>query len=132
MDLNRDGDRLDSLVQGKVVKYVVATVGGVASIESVEDLSGDLLLAVDPSTGRFNGRVDSNSSDVADSDGVFRGDWLFRYLDATNPPQTVVSPLSGALTTGIQICAWHGALDPSGKSFMLRRNRETVRFRNPQ
>ncbi len=106
MDINKDGDRLDTFVWGKVVRYVI-TAGG--AYESSEDISDRVLL-------RFEG-------------GMF-------YSSMTGTERLLAffpSTAADAITaSGVLINVWHGAFDQSGKDFSTRSGAEGIRFRNRQ
>src|SRR2546425_12223709 len=75
-DIDKDGTRLQTFVRGKIKKYVL-TAPPNRIVESTETLDDNVILRVDP-TGQFNGRVDPDTvSNPPDTDGVYRGDWLF-------------------------------------------------------
>lgn len=136
VDANKNGTQNDTYVSGKIMKYVlipdVAAPGG-QRIESSETLDDQVILGVDAS-GQFNGKIDPltgpGSPNPNDSDGVYRGNWLFRYVDAAG--NTVLGPFPGTQGIGVLVTTWHGNFDENRKGFLLRRDRETVRFRNPQ
>jgi hypothetical protein len=120
LDVNRDGDRNDTFVRGKIVQYVLNAAG---SVERRSVVSDQAMLAV-ASSGRFNGDFDGSAATPADRD------WLFRYVDAGGT--TISSPTPGANAAGIRVTAHHGTWDDTGKNFMIRRATEMIYFRNDQ
>ncbi|HXG60277.1 MAG TPA: hypothetical protein VNO22_02780 [Planctomycetota bacterium] len=120
LDVNRDGDRNDTFVRGKIVQYVLAATG---LVERRSVLSDQAMLAV-ASSGRFNGDFDGSAATPADRD------WLFRYVDASGA--TITSATPGTNSAGIRVTVHHGTWDDTGKNFMVRRATEMIYFRNDQ
>jgi hypothetical protein len=140
-DANKNGNRNDTYVRGKIKKYVLWSAAKGQKVESFETLDDYVMLAVDPLTGQFNGRIDpiTGPANPSDSDGVYRGDWLFRYVNQAGDtdwlsPFPVTSKNNPNLspTIGIQVTVSHGDWDENRKGFLIWRDRETIRFRNPQ
>jgi hypothetical protein len=135
VDANQNGKLTDTFVQGKIKKYVIGPTPGnlaVLTILGSETFADNVILGVD-ANGNFDGTIDPKAGtavDPADGDGVYRGDWLFRYVD--NNGNTVLGNWPGQLTVGIAVTVWHGSRDESGKGFILRSCKETIRFRNTQ
>jgi prepilin-type N-terminal cleavage/methylation domain-containing protein len=140
-DANKNGNQNDVFVRGKIKKYVLFSPALGQKIESVETLDDYVILGVDPATGQFNGRIDpiTGAANPNDPDGVYRGDWLFRYLnqaggtDFLSPfPVSSISNPTLPPTIGVQVTVWHGDWDENKKGFLIWKNRETIRYRNPQ
>lgn len=120
LDVNRDGDRNDTFVRGKIIQYVRTSAG---VVESRSILSDQVMLAV-ASSGRFNGDFDGSAATPAERD------WLFRYVDRNGA--SVLSSTPGTTGVAIQATVHHGTWDDTGKNFMVRRAAEMIYFRNGQ
>ena len=118
IDINKDGDLLDTFVRGKIMQYVMADD---LSLESENVFADNVVLGV-ASSGVFNGDVDGKTSTT---------DLLFYWVDGTGAVQVGQSPID---TTGrsVAISIWLGGYTDDGKSFHLRRSSEVIRLKNPQ
>jgi hypothetical protein len=113
IDIDGNGSRADAFVQGRIMKYVINSLG--LPIER-EQLDGDVILKVSGSgAGQFTGDVAGDGKPV----------YLFSYLDGTGAPTSTF-----ANAVSLQINAWHGRPDDTGKGFILRNNKMVVHFRN--
>jgi hypothetical protein len=147
LDMNRDGDKLDVFVKGKIWKYVMQPVLPLAAtpvlqtytVHSYVMVSDNVFLPV--VGGVFRGDMEPAvtgaviGSTVNLTDGK---DWLFRYLRAepSDPPTTygylddsATLAFPGPNTVCLGITIWHGALDDTGKFFTLRKTWERAPFR---
>lgn len=137
-DLNNDGDRTDTFVRGKMVKYIVAPSGSYvanahaplqlngtvlpSNLLSLETLSDNVVLRVNsPAAGDFSADLETHGP--ATNSGV-----IFGFADP------VTGVLNRTITTspnaaGIQITIWHGDYDDTGKRFILRKNSALIHFR---
>ncbi|HLF92659.1 MAG TPA: hypothetical protein VJB14_04305 [Planctomycetota bacterium] len=138
MDVNKDGDRTDTFVRGKVRKYVFApfdganpvyTANGNQCLLGKEILSDQVILRVNPSaTGRFNWNVDSDASSPAS-----QLDPLFLFVDQDGPDGVVITNANVVSQgKGMAVTIWHGNYEDDRKGFAIRKNSVTVRFRNTQ
>jgi len=117
-DLNKDRDRLDTFVRGRIRLYVVDAAGsGILSRGSL----GDCLVLAVTGANRFNGDMDGNASTP---------DLLFRYVDKNDA--AVLGPTPGSGSVAVVVTAWHGNWDDLKKGFLVRRNTEKINFRNAQ
>lgn len=142
MDLNQDGDRSDTFVSGKIMKYVLApaasplgtahaafAIFGVTQSKlllSREALSDDVLLRIaSPAAGNFLSDFEGQASSPA---SALEG--LFRFVDATGSPDgTPVDNSNIALDgRGVLIVVVHGKPDSTGKGYLVRKNSLLVRF----
>jgi prepilin-type N-terminal cleavage/methylation domain-containing protein len=129
IDINRDGDKTDVFVKGRIWKYVMAPWAGAPIVLHSEVLSDNVILAVAPD-GTFRGDVDGVDSQVS----LMRKDTLFRYLTEVPSPNGTTDvaqtqPFPGNLTACMGVTIWHGQLDDSGKLFFLRKSWERISFR---
>ncbi|HLY08033.1 MAG TPA: prepilin-type N-terminal cleavage/methylation domain-containing protein [Planctomycetota bacterium] len=115
MDVNGNGNRTDTFVSGRLMKYVVdITSGAVVGRERLDD---QVILAVNgPGAGAFQGDVDGDTIP----------DYLFCF---TNAAGTAIPALTAQTGSGLLINLWHGCLDQDGKRFLLRNNRQLIHFR---
>lgn len=138
LDLNGDGDRTDSFIRGKVVKYVVAPLGsyvgtahtaivlnGTAlppNLLSREVLSDNVVLRANSgSAGDFNADLEGHGTPT--NSGL-----IFGFLDpATGQLNRTIT--SSPAASGIQIQIWHGDFDDTGKNFFFRKNSALIHFR---
>lgn len=120
LDINRDGDLLDSFLKGKLRRYVVDAAGAMACVEKLSD---DVILEV--------AQTGSTTFPYSMEDPATRiREPLLRFVDASG----ALVPGSNPGTTGraLVLTVWHGSLDESGKEFPLRKSSELLRFRNVQ
>ena len=127
-DLNRDGDRNDRYVRGRLKRYHVAPDGHpilanptplVSPILGTESMNDDMVLAV-AADGRFNAPLDNDG----------RPNGVFRCVDENGAD---VPPISlAAAGRAIEVTAWHGAFDDPRKNFMVRKGRSEAKWRNSQ
>lgn len=146
LDVNGDGDRSDTFVRGKIVKYVIAPTGSAAGsghagfpvngvpqsplLLSREVLSdGVLLRANSAAAGDFLCDLDGHASSPASALEA-----LFRFVDSSGSPDGSVVDNSNVAVSGqgLLITVAHGNPDSSGKGFIVRKNSLLLRFRSPQ
>jgi hypothetical protein len=146
-DLNKDGDKTDVFVKGKIWKYVFApgpgwptiTTAWAAKAMNVKDaltterISDDVVLAVDPTTKTYEADWDAPTTDP-----VPGKDWLFRYLASEqNPPSTYgrtdttcLTNFPGPNSVAMMVVIWHATEDDSGKgTYNFRKAWERIPFR---
>jgi prepilin-type N-terminal cleavage/methylation domain-containing protein len=136
MDINKNGNKTDVFVKGKIWKYVLKAPLGTPVVYSTERLSDDVILAVLPD-GTFMGEVDGPTP-AGQPAGK---DWLFRYLLAEPIPPTTYGNTDlfmgtaatlfhwGSTDVGLGMTIWHGIVDEKGKGFILHKSWERVPFR---
>lgn len=143
LDINRDGDRSDTFVRGRIVKYIAARAGSVQAtahtgLVSTKAGTSSLLLSEETLSDHVVLRVASNAAGHfnGDMDTTANSGLLFGYADKTGAYNAALNTGNLADTTnggaGLLITVWHGALDDSGKAFILRKNQALIRFRAPQ
>ncbi len=124
IDINRDGDLLDTFVRGRVMQYILDASQAVVT-KAV--FSNDVMLAV---TGgnQFNGDFDGLTSTLADQD------FLFRWVDKDGATYISDWPNSAVDNGGraVVVSVWHGTYSDDGKMFYVRRTSEAIRFQNAQ
>lgn len=129
IDINRDGDKNDVFIKGKIWLYVMAPLVSGVVVKHKQVVSDNVILAVAPD-GSYRGDVDGIDSQATQ----MRKDTLFRYLTSTPSTwgQTDVATTTaypGNTTAAMGVTIWHGLLDESGKLFHLRKTWERVSFR---
>lgn len=127
LDMNSDGDKTDTFVRGKIWKYVIRDEDGdgTATVKTFSAIGKNVLLAVNASnTALWNGDMNilGATSGVADP--------LFVCRDVSN--NAVLNTSLASAGKSLEINCHTGNWDRLGKKFILRANRETVRFQNPQ
>ena len=138
MDINKDGDRNDTIVRGRIRKYIVVpfdpanpvfTANGSNCLLGTETLDDYVMLRVNPSAGnQFNWNVDSELAAPPS-----QLDPLFLFVDENGPDGTLISNANvDTLGKGVAVTPWHGTYDQNGKGFLMRKDAVTVRFRNIQ
>lgn len=116
LDVNQDGDRNDTFVLGRIMKYIVdEATGAVVGRERIDD--NVVFLVTGTGAGQFNGDIDG--------DGTV--DLLFCFTNSTGVADTT---LTGATAAGIQVNVWHGSMDDTGKLFILRNNKQLIHLRS--
>jgi hypothetical protein len=161
IDLNGDGDRTDTYVRGKIVKYIVAPFGSPAgAAHSAFSLNGkvmsnlllsrevisDMVMMRVRTEGPINDKCDILFTDFDKHDlnvtNQTERDMIFRFVGATgtveDPIYSAGSPLTElqpALSTnarGILISVIHGDFDGTPKGFVVRKNRQLIRTKTNQ
>lgn len=137
-DINKDGDKADTFVRGKIKKYVFAPMdaanpvyiaNGSACLLGTETLSDQVILRVNPSApGKFNWNVDGDASTPASA-----LDPLFLFVDQDGPNGVAITNANlAAQGKGVAVTIWHGNYDDDHKTLAIRKNSTTIRFRNTQ
>jgi hypothetical protein len=124
-DIDQNGVQTDTFVRGRLRQYVVAPaghpLGGPAgTILGISTLSDNVVLKVQGGN-QFN----------ADMDASPGSGMLFRFVDKTGAI-AMSGSLPGPAATSIIMTVWHGNFDDRGRAFWVRKNSETVGFRNSQ
>jgi hypothetical protein len=125
-DVNRDGDRTDLYVRGKLRRYYVAPDGHpilgfplASSVLGVETMSDNMVLAV-AADGRFNGQMDQDP----------RPDGFIRCVDENGADVLPINLVT--LGRAIEVTSWHGAFDDLRSTFMVRKGMAEAKWRNRQ
>jgi len=142
LDLNNDGDRTDTFVSGKIVRYIFAPSGSAVGtghpaiklngitqsplLLSREVLSDEVLLRVNSTAAGdflcdFDGHATTPTSAI---------DALFRFVDSSGSADGAVVDSSNVavLGKGILIGVIHAKPDTTGKGYFVRKNSLLVRF----
>jgi hypothetical protein len=124
-DIDQNGSQTDTFVRGKLRQYFVAPaghpLGGPAgAILAVSTLSDNVVLKVQGGN-QFNADMDANPG----------SGMLFRFVDKTGAI-AMAGSFPGPTATSIIMTIWHGNFDDRGRAFWVRKNSETVGFRNLQ
>jgi hypothetical protein len=116
MDLNKNGNRTDTFVRGKIMKYLwdKAAVALVAS-ERLDDMV--LLRVTSNAAGAFAGDVDGDGTP----------DPLFTFLTEAGVAITDNASIDSAAR--VQINLWHAIEDENGKSYITRNNKLVIHLR---
>jgi len=117
LDVNGNGNRNDTFVSGRLMKYVVNLAATPMVVLGHERLDDQVLLRVTGSgAGAFTG-------DIMDGEPAA---WLFVFTNPSGAPDTT---LTGASASGLLVNLWHGCLDENGKRFILRNHRMLIHLR---
>jgi hypothetical protein len=136
MDINRDGDRLDSYVMGKIYRYTIAPAGSpmasahpTSLILAREGVTDQVILRVSASNSKlYNGDMDGDATSPQSS-----LDPLFLMVGASGPDGPPITAANLSMDgRAIMITTWHGSIDHLRKGFVTRKNQITVKFRNAQ
>jgi hypothetical protein len=120
LDLNGDGDLLDSFLKGKLRRYVVDSSGAMACVETLSD---DVILeAAQAGSTTFPYSMEDSATRIREP--------LLRFVDASLT--LVPGSFPGATGRALMLTVWHGSLDENAKEFPLRKSSELLRFRNVQ
>ncbi len=132
-DINRDGDKTDTFVRGKIMRYVVAPAGSPSAtakgstLLSRETLGDHVILKVSSNPAVYNGDIEADASTAQAIDP------LFRFVDENGPGGTAITLANiAANARALTVTAWFGTMDPSGRSFLLRKSAYAFKFRNTQ
>jgi hypothetical protein len=142
LDLNGDGNRTDTFVSGKIVRYILAPSGsavgtghpamtwnGVTQSPLLlprEVLSDEVVLRVNStSPGDFLADFDGHATSPASAI-----DALFRFVDSSGSVDGTLVDNSNVATTGkgVLIGVVHAKPDTTGKGYIVRKNSLLVRF----
>jgi len=129
-DVNRDGDLTDTFAVGRITKYVMKPNGTADMTEDLSDFAIMPMAHNHPPTACYymdsapvQGGMDGSTATS------YVEDMMFQYVDkggyyvgsSGSPP---------ANAEGIRVTVWHGSFDDRMKTFFLRKNTETIKFRN--
>jgi Tfp pilus assembly protein PilV len=136
MDINRDGDRDDTFVMGKIYRYILAPAGSTQATANAsnlrlarEPMSDQVMLRVNPSnTQLYNADFDGDATTPQSA-----LDPLFLMVGENGPNGTPIN--AGNIASdgrAIMVTTWHGDFDHLKKGFVVRKNQITVKYRNLQ
>jgi prepilin-type N-terminal cleavage/methylation domain-containing protein len=161
IDLNGDGDRTDTYVRGKIVRYVVAPFGSpVAAAHPAFAINGQLmsslLLSQETVSDMVMMRVRTEGPAGGPCDILFTDfdkhdidvlnqterDMIFRFVGATGTvedpiyssaaPLLELQPTVSTNARGLLISVTHGNYDGTPNGFVVRKNRQLVRTKTNQ
>jgi hypothetical protein len=161
LDLNGDGDKTDTYVRGKIVKYIVAPYGSPAATTHVpfslngklmsnqllmREVISDLVMMRVRTEGPIIDKCDILFTDFDKHDAAVTNqterDMIFRFVGATGTvedpiyssalPLTELQPALSTNARGILICVIHGDFDGTPGGFVVRKNRQLIRTKTNQ
>jgi len=161
LDINGDGDRTDTYVRGKIVKYVVAPFGSpVALAHAPMSINGqvmsplllsqetvsDMVMMRVRTEGPVGGPCDILFTDFDKHDSAVLNqterDMIFRFVGGTGTvedpiydsanPLTELQPTVSTNARGLLISVTHGNYDGTPNGFVVRKNRQLVRTKTNQ